>query len=113
MSRYRALGWDLAVISPQGADLELDLRQPPEVWWQQLADLGLDGVQVNLGLRTGQPTQLLVIEVTKGPGLCLWTFWGIGVLSAWPNWVKAGNSTITTCPRSARRPHPFLWRRRF
>ncbi len=62
MSRYRALGWTLAVISVRdGADLELDLSQPKELWWQQLADLGLDGVQVNLAVRTGRPSRMLVL----------------------------------------------------
>ncbi|MGD0971277.1 MAG: hypothetical protein ABSA04_07755 [Desulfobaccales bacterium] len=69
MSRYRALGWTQAVISVRdGADLELDLNQPKELWWQQLADLGLDGVQVNLAVRTGRPSRLLVLEVNKGEG---------------------------------------------
>ncbi len=69
MSRYQALGWDLAVITAHGgADLELDLRQPREVWWKQLADLGLNGVQLNLAIRTGQPSHLLVLEVNKGEG---------------------------------------------
>ncbi len=69
MSRYRALGWTLAVISVRGgADLELDLSQPKELWWKHLADLGLDGVQVNLAVRTGRPSRLLVLEIDKGEG---------------------------------------------
>jgi hypothetical protein len=69
MTRYQALGWDLAVITAQGgADLGLDLKQPREVWWKQLADLGLDGIQLNLAIRTGLPSHLLVLEVNKGGG---------------------------------------------
>jgi hypothetical protein len=69
MSRYQALGWNLAIITANGgADLELDLGQPREVWWKQLADLGLNGVQLNLAIRTGQPSRLLVLEVNKGGG---------------------------------------------
>jgi len=69
MSCYQALGWTLAVISVRdGADLELDLSRPRELWWKQLADLGLDGVQVNLAVRTGRPSRLLVLEVNKGEG---------------------------------------------
>jgi len=68
MSRYRTLGWDLAVITAQGADLGLDLQQPQQVWWQQLADLGLDGIQLNLAVRTGHRSGLLVLEVSKGGG---------------------------------------------
>lgn len=67
--RYRALGWDLAVITAQGgADLGLDLKQPREICWKQLADLGLDGLQLNLAIRTGRPSRLLVLEVNKGEG---------------------------------------------
>ncbi len=68
MSRYQALGWDLALITSQGADLGLDLHQPQEVWWKQLTDLGLEGVQVNLAVRTGRNSRLLVLEVNKGGG---------------------------------------------
>ncbi|MCX5893178.1 MAG: bifunctional DNA primase/polymerase [Deltaproteobacteria bacterium] len=68
MSRYQALGWDLALITAQGADLGLDLQQPQEAWWKQLADLGLEGVQVNLAVRTGRNSRLLVLEVNKGGG---------------------------------------------
>ena len=69
MSCYQALGWTLAVISVRdGADLELDLSRPKELWWKQLADLGLDGVQVNLAVRTGRPSRLLVLEVNQGEG---------------------------------------------
>ena len=68
MSRYQALGWDMALITSQGADLDLDLQQPQEVWWKQLTDLGLGGVQVNLAVRTGRNSRLLVLEVNKGGG---------------------------------------------
>ncbi len=69
LSHYRDLGWTMAVISVRGgADLGLDLRQPKEVCWRQLAELGMDGVQVNLVVRTGRPSQLLVLEVNKGEG---------------------------------------------
>ncbi len=68
VSRYRALGWDLAIVTTQGADLDLDLEQPEELWWKQLADLGLDGAQLNLAIRTGRPSRLLVLEVNKGSG---------------------------------------------
>ncbi len=69
MSCYQALGWTLAVIGVRdGADLELDLSRPKDLWWKQLADLGLDGVQVNLAVRTGRPSRLLVLEVNQGEG---------------------------------------------
>lgn len=66
LSRYQALGWDLTLVTPQGADLDLDLKQPQKACWQQLADLGLEGVQVNLAVRTGCNSRLLVLEVLKG-----------------------------------------------
>jgi hypothetical protein len=69
MSRYQGLGWDLGIITAHGgADLGLDLAQPKEVWWRQLADLGLDGVRLNLAIRTGRPSRLLVLEVNRGGG---------------------------------------------
>jgi len=69
MNRYRAIGWDVAVIRARGGtELEMDLEQPEEDWWKQLADLGLTGVQVNLAIRTGRPSRLLVLEVNKGQG---------------------------------------------
>jgi hypothetical protein len=68
ISRYQALGWDITLVTVQGADLGLDLNQPQEAWWKQLADLGLDGVQVNLAVRTGRDSRLLVLEVNKGGG---------------------------------------------
>ncbi len=68
ISRYQALGWDMALMTSQGADLDLDLQQPQEAWWKQLTDLGLGGVQVNLAVRTGRNSRLLVLEVNKGGG---------------------------------------------
>ena len=69
VNRYRALGWEVAIVRARGGGtVDLDLAQPEESWWQQLADLGLTGVQVNLAIRTGQPSRLLVLEVNKGQG---------------------------------------------
>jgi hypothetical protein len=69
VDRYLALGWDLvAMEGRQGADLGLDFSQPREVWSRKLDDLSLGDVQVNLGVRTGKPSRLLVLEVNKGEG---------------------------------------------
>lgn len=67
--RYLQIGWDLVAVNPKGAvDLDLDFRQPQGVWTRRLADLGLEGVQVNLGVRTGAASNLLVLEVRPGDG---------------------------------------------
>ena len=68
-ARYQALGWSMAAVNTTGeADLELDFSQPQEVWSGRLADLGFKGIQVNLGVRTGRPSRLLVLEVGRGQG---------------------------------------------
>jgi len=68
ISHYKALGFDLAAVTAQDEALGLDLKQPQEQWWKQLTDLGLHGVQMNLGIRTGGTSRLLVLEVNKGGG---------------------------------------------
>ena len=69
VNRYRAIGWNVAVVRARGgSEVEIDLAQPEESWWKQLGDLGLTGVQVNLAIRTGQSSRLLVLEVNKGQG---------------------------------------------
>ena len=66
-SRYLQIGWDLVAVNPKGAvDLNLDFHQPQELWTRRLADLGMDGVQVNLGVRTGAVSNLLVLEIRPG-----------------------------------------------
>ena len=54
--------------SPEGTPLELDLSQPVELWSQQLTDLGAAPDQINIGIRTGKASNLLVLEVNKGEG---------------------------------------------
>ncbi|MFZ5452657.1 MAG: bifunctional DNA primase/polymerase [Thermodesulfobacteriota bacterium] len=67
--RYLQIGWDLVAVNPKGAvDLDLDFRQPQSLWSKRLSDLGLQGVQVNLGVRTGAASNLLVLEVRPGEG---------------------------------------------
>ncbi len=65
--RYLQIGWDLVAVNPKGAvDLDLDFHQPQGIWTKRLADLGMEGVQVNLGVRTGSASNLLVLEVRPG-----------------------------------------------
>jgi hypothetical protein len=67
--RYRSLGWVLVAMDARGkAELSLDFSQPREVWSQKLADLGLEDIQLNVGIRTGKASRLLILEVNKGEG---------------------------------------------
>ena len=66
---YQQLGWVLVGMkSPEGTPLELDLSQPAELWSQQLSEMGADQGQINIGIRTGKASNLLVLEVNKGEG---------------------------------------------
>ena len=73
---YRQLGWVLEIKTPAGAPLELDLSQPAEVWARELSGLGADQGQVNVGIRTGKASHLLVLEVNKGEGALSLDQWG-------------------------------------
>lgn len=69
ISRYLQLGWSLVAVDAQGgADLGLDFRHPQVIWAAQLADLSFQGTQINLAVRSGKASQLLVLEVNKGEG---------------------------------------------
>jgi len=67
-ARYQRLGWVLAAVTGPGEETDLDFSQPPATWAGKLADLGMAQAQVNLGIRTGRASQLLVLEVNKGEG---------------------------------------------
>jgi hypothetical protein len=67
-ARYQQLGWVLAAVAGPGQEADLDFNQPPALWARKLADLGLAQAQVNVGIRTGRASQLLVLEVNKGQG---------------------------------------------
>jgi hypothetical protein len=68
--RYQNLGWVLVGMKvPDGTPLDLDLSQPAELWSQQLSESDADLVKMNLGIRTGKASGLLVLEVTKGEGV--------------------------------------------
>ena len=74
---YQHLGWVLVGIkSPGGAPLELDLSQPAELWARQLSEMGADQSQINIGIRTGKASNLLVLEVNKGEGSLSLDQWG-------------------------------------
>lgn len=66
-SRYLKLAWDLtAVDTSQAEELPVDFRQSPEQWSQQLADFEAQGLPPGLGVRTGAPSHLIVVEITAG-----------------------------------------------
>lgn len=68
--KYLRMGWELLAVNFQGdPTLELDFGQPQEVWSGQLTGLGLQGIQVNLGVRTGAASRLLVLEVHREESL--------------------------------------------
>jgi hypothetical protein len=69
---YQKLGWVLVGMkSPEGGFLGLDFNRPVEEWSQQLTEMGADEGQINLGIRTGKASNLLVLEVNKGEGALL------------------------------------------
>jgi hypothetical protein len=74
---YQQLGWVLVGIkSPEGTPLEFDLSQPTEAWSQELSNLGVDIGQINIAVRTGKFSNLLVLEVNKGEGALSLDQWG-------------------------------------
>ena len=69
-SRYLKLAWDLiAVDTSQAEELPVDFRQSPEEWSQQLTDFEAQALPLGLGVRTGAPSHLLVVEITTGEGV--------------------------------------------
>ncbi len=74
---YQQLGWVLlGMKSPGGTPLELDLNQPVELWSHQLSDLSGDQAKINLSVRTGKASNLLVLEVNRGEGALSLDQWG-------------------------------------
>jgi hypothetical protein len=68
-AKYQKLGWVLQALNPQdGTDLEVDAGADPETWINPLWEPGLPGPQINLGVRTGKRSRLMVLEVAKGAG---------------------------------------------
>lgn len=64
--KYRKIGWDLAAVNFRGEPtLDLNFNEAEEVWAPRLADWGLEGQQVNLAVRTGALSRLLVLEVHR------------------------------------------------
>jgi hypothetical protein len=68
--KYLKLGWDLVAVNALGETaLDLDFHQPEDMWSPRLTAMGLEGMQINLGIRTGRPSRLLVLEVHRDESL--------------------------------------------
>ena len=66
MSHYLSLGWHLAAINAQNrVNQSLDFQEPKATWSEKLIELSLEGIELNVGVRTGSASGLLVIEVHK------------------------------------------------
>jgi hypothetical protein len=66
MSHYLSLGWHLAAVNSQNrVNQSLDFQEPKAAWSQKLIELSLDGIELNVGVRTGSASGLLVLEVQK------------------------------------------------
>jgi hypothetical protein len=69
VEKYLKFGWELLALQPQdGVDLEVDFGGKPEIWVKRLWQPGLSGAKINLGVRTGRRSGVIVLEVVKGPG---------------------------------------------
>ena len=54
ISHYLSLGWHLAAVNSQNrVNQVLDFQEPKATWSQKLIDLSLDGIEFNVGVRTG------------------------------------------------------------
>ncbi len=69
---FLALGWDIVALSA-GGDLyaEIDFHGPERIWSRQLVDWALEGKEINLGVRTGKGSRLLVMELPTQEGVFL------------------------------------------
>jgi hypothetical protein len=85
-NKYLKMGWDLVAVNAQGEPaIDLDFQQPEEIWSSRLTSMGLAGLQMNLGVRTGRPSRLLVLEVHRDQSLAPFNQrgdWGSGCIAA-------------------------------
>jgi hypothetical protein len=66
LSHYLSLGWQLAVVNSQSRVQQwLNFQEPQETWSEKLIELSLDGFEVNVGVQTGSPSRLMILEVPK------------------------------------------------
>jgi hypothetical protein len=66
MGHYLNLGWHLAAVNSQKRiNPSLDFQEPKQTWSEKLIELSLDGIELDVGVRTGSASGLLVLEVHK------------------------------------------------
>jgi hypothetical protein len=66
LSHYLSLGWHLAVVNAQSRVHQMiNFQEPKETWSEKLIELSLDGAEINVGVRTGSASGLLILEVPK------------------------------------------------
>jgi hypothetical protein len=71
-AHYQQLGWVLLATHAQdGTDLQVDFQESPEIWMGRLWGAGVARSKINLGVRTGKRSQLLVLEVIAGAGVSI------------------------------------------
>ncbi len=67
--KYLKLGWVLQALKAQdGTDLGVNFGEIPETWVNRLWEPALSGSKINLGVRTGRASRLIVLEVDKNGG---------------------------------------------
>lgn len=76
--KYQQLGWDLAALDAQdGTDLKVDFAARPEIKINSLWNPGLAGPMINLAVRTGKRSGIMVLQVASGWGELLLDRYGV------------------------------------
>jgi len=66
---YQKLAWlPVALDAQDGTDLKVDFGARPEIWRDSLWRPDYTGTKINLGVRTGERSRLMVLEVITGQG---------------------------------------------
>jgi len=66
-SEYQKLGWVLVALNARdGSDLNVDFGERREFWINHACESGFTGTKINLGVRPGRRSRLMVLEVAKG-----------------------------------------------
>ena len=66
MSHYLSLGWNLAAVNSQSQVHQMiNFKESQETWSEKLIELSLDGGEINVGVRTGSASGLLILEMPK------------------------------------------------